>query len=137
MTRSPSTPGSASSVSERSTTRTPPRPRPIAEELDDRVDTLTRGFLGLTVACARCHDHKFDPIPTTDYYSIAGIYMGTNLSDAPLATPSELKAYNEAQAKVKEIDDKMKALTRAKPESTAQKQAAGADCEVPARRRQD
>ena len=77
----------------------------IAEELDDRVDTLTRGFLGLTVSCARCHDHKFDPIPTRDYYSIAGIYYGTNLSDSPLAPPAELKAYNDAQAKVKEQDD--------------------------------
>ena len=48
----------------------------IAEELDDRVDTLTRGFLGLTVACARCHDHKFDPIPTKDYYSLAGHLHG-------------------------------------------------------------
>ena len=40
--------------------------RATADELDDRIDTLTRGFLGLTVACARCHDHKFDPIPTRD-----------------------------------------------------------------------
>ncbi|HEV3438724.1 MAG TPA: PSD1 and planctomycete cytochrome C domain-containing protein, partial [Gemmata sp.] len=94
----------------------------IAEELDDRVDTLTRGFLGLTVACARCHDHKFDPIPTRDYYSIAGIYMGTNMSDAPLATSTELKTYNEAQAKVKEIDDKVKALI-AEAGKAAQKQA--------------
>jgi hypothetical protein len=94
----------------------------IAEELDDRVDTLTRGFLGLTVACARCHDHKFDPIPTRDYYSIAGIYMGTNMSDAPLVSSSELKAYNEAQAKVKEIDDKVKALI-GEAGKAAQKQA--------------
>jgi hypothetical protein len=43
-----------------------------ADELDDRVDTLTRAFLGLTVSCARCHDHKYDPIPTQDYYSLAG-----------------------------------------------------------------
>jgi hypothetical protein len=41
-----------------------------ADELDDRIDTLTRGFLGLTVSCARCHDHKFDPIPQQDYYSL-------------------------------------------------------------------
>ncbi|WP_145173252.1 PSD1 and planctomycete cytochrome C domain-containing protein [Rubripirellula lacrimiformis] len=40
---------------------------------DDRIDAITRGLLGLTVACARCHDHKFDPIPTTDYYSLFGI----------------------------------------------------------------
>jgi len=41
--------------------------------MDDRIDTITRGTLGLTVACARCHDHKYDPIPTTDYYSLYGI----------------------------------------------------------------
>ena len=45
-----------------------------AAELDDRVDTLGRGFLGLTVACARCHDHKFDPITTQDYYALAGVF---------------------------------------------------------------
>ena len=39
------------------------------DQYADRIDTLTRGFLGLTVACARCHDHKYDPIPTTDYYA--------------------------------------------------------------------
>ena len=41
--------------------------------IDDRIDVVTRGFLGLTGACARCHDHKFDPIPTADYYSLYGI----------------------------------------------------------------
>jgi hypothetical protein len=41
--------------------------------LDDRIDVITRGFLGLTVACARCHDHKYDPIPTADYYSLYGV----------------------------------------------------------------
>jgi hypothetical protein len=41
--------------------------------IDDRIDVIGRGFLGLTIACARCHDHKFDPIPTADYYSLAGI----------------------------------------------------------------
>jgi hypothetical protein len=80
----------------------------IAEELDDRVDTLTRGFLGLTVSCARCHDHKFDPIPTRDYYSLAGIYMGTKLSDAPLAPPAEVKAYSDAQNKLKQTEDRLK-----------------------------
>lgn len=44
-----------------------------ALRVDDRIDTLTRGFLGLTLACSRCHDHKFDPLPTTDYYSLYGI----------------------------------------------------------------
>jgi cytochrome c553 len=94
----------------------------IAEELDDRVDTLTRGFMGLTVACARCHDHKFDPIPTRDYYSLAGIYMGTKMSDAPLVSAADLKLYNDAQAKIKEMDDKVKAVL-AEAEKAAQKQA--------------
>ena len=42
-----------------------------ADERHDRVDAVSRGFLGLTVGCARCHDHKYDPIPTTDYYALA------------------------------------------------------------------
>ncbi|MGN6546428.1 MAG: DUF1553 domain-containing protein, partial [Aureliella sp.] len=42
--------------------------------IDDRIDVVTRGLLGLTVACARCHDHKFDPIPTADYYSLYGVF---------------------------------------------------------------
>ena len=41
--------------------------------IDDRIDVITRGLQGLTVACARCHDHKFDPIPTSDYYSLFGV----------------------------------------------------------------
>jgi len=86
------------------------REQAIAEELDDRVDTLTRGFLGLTVSCARCHDHKFDPVPTRDYYSIAGIYYNTNLTDTPLAPEEEVKAYNSAQNNLKKTEDKLKKM---------------------------
>jgi hypothetical protein len=42
--------------------------------INDRIDVVTKGFLGLTVSCARCHDHKFDPIPTKDYYSLFGVF---------------------------------------------------------------
>ncbi len=52
---------------------------------DDRVDVTTRGFLGLTVACAQCHDHKFDPIPTKDYYSLLGIFNSSQYKEYPLA----------------------------------------------------
>jgi hypothetical protein len=45
--------------------------------IDDQIDVTSRALLGLTVACARCHDHKFDPIPTTDYYALAGIFHST------------------------------------------------------------
>ena len=44
---------------------------------EDRVDALTRGFMALTAACAQCHDHKFDPIPTRDYYSLLGVFENT------------------------------------------------------------
>ena len=49
--------------------------------VDEQVDTLSKAFLGLTVACARCHDHKFDPILTTDYYALAGIFASTRTFD--------------------------------------------------------
>ena len=47
----------------------------------DRIDVTTKAFLGLTVACARCHDHKFDPIPTKDYYSLYGVFANTLVPD--------------------------------------------------------
>ncbi len=56
----------------------------VADEWDERVDAITRGFLGLTVACARCHDHKFDPISTADYYALAGVMANTQLAERPL-----------------------------------------------------
>ncbi len=73
----------------------------VYDELDDRVDTLTRGFLGLTVACARCHDHKFDPIPTSDYYALAGIFSSTAYKEYPAAPPEVIAAYEKAQAEIK------------------------------------
>ena len=56
----------------------------VADEWDERVDVITRGFLGLTVACARCHDHKFDPITAEDYYALAGVMANTQLAERPL-----------------------------------------------------
>jgi hypothetical protein len=49
--------------------------------VDEQIDTVGRALLGLTVACARCHDHKFDPIPTADYYALAGIFGSTHTLD--------------------------------------------------------
>ena len=49
----------------------------LMDNVDEQIDVITRSVLGLTVSCARCHDHKFDPIPTTDYYALAGILVST------------------------------------------------------------
>lgn len=89
--------------------------RADADELDDKIDTITRGLLGLTVACARCHDHKYDPIPTRDYYALAGVYFGTKLTNYPLGTREEQQAYTAAQSKLKSLEEfQKKAQTDAK-----------------------
>ncbi|HIN53635.1 MAG TPA: DUF1549 domain-containing protein [Planctomycetes bacterium] len=79
-----------------------------SETLDDRVDTLTRGLLGVTVACARCHDHKFDPIPTLDYYSLAGIFNNSTSQIAPIAPQNLVDAFNQAQAEVNRLNNELK-----------------------------
>lgn len=56
----------------------------VHDVIDDRIDTVSRGMLGLTVSCARCHDHKYDPIPTADYYSLYGVFASC---DAPIELP--------------------------------------------------
>jgi hypothetical protein len=61
----------------------------MAEEWEDRVDVVTRGLLGLTVACARCHDHKFDPITQSDYYGLAGIFASTEMFNRPISPEAE------------------------------------------------
>jgi hypothetical protein len=71
-------------------------PAVMADEWEDRVDTVSRGLLGLTVACARCHDHKYDPIPTTDYYALAGVFASTRMFNAPLDDRQKKKGDGEA-----------------------------------------
>ena len=72
-------------------------PAVMADEWEDRVDTVSRGLLGLTVACARCHDHKFDPIPTEDYYALAGVFAGTKMFNRPLNDKVGKKAGEASQ----------------------------------------
>ncbi|MEX2561032.1 MAG: DUF1549 and DUF1553 domain-containing protein, partial [Pirellulales bacterium] len=62
------------------------------DQIDDRIDTLSRGFLGLTVACARCHDHKYDPISSQDYYALAGVFASSEQVDVPLVSDEDVKA---------------------------------------------
>ncbi len=69
---------------------------------EDRVDVTTRTFLGLTVACARCHDHKYDPIPTADYYSMLGVFKSTEYHEVPLAPDQQVKAYQEVKKQIRD-----------------------------------
>ncbi|MEM7560318.1 MAG: DUF1549 and DUF1553 domain-containing protein, partial [Planctomycetota bacterium] len=64
-------------------------PEVKADEWEDRVDVLSRGLLGLTVACARCHDHKYDPIGTADYYALAGVFASIEMYNRPLDDKKE------------------------------------------------
>ena len=86
------------------------------EELDDRIDTLCRGMLGLTVACARCHDHKFDPIPTKDYYSLAGVFASTQFKEYPVADPKTAAEFEKAQAVLKGRNDEINSFLRLEAE---------------------
>lgn len=76
--------------------------------IDDQIDVTTRGFLGLTASCARCHDHKFDPIPTADYYSLYGVFASTiEPLDRPRISPVQPagKAFEtELKGKLAEIE---------------------------------
>jgi hypothetical protein len=78
-----------------------------ADERHDRVDVVSRGMLGLTVGCARCHDHKYDPIPTKDYYSLAGVFLNTEYHEYPLAPKAIVEDY---KAKEKQLKQKREML---------------------------
>ncbi len=75
--------------------------------LDDMIATTSRAFLGLTVDCARCHDHKFDPIEQMDYYRMMAVFFPHIRYEFPLAPPDEVKRYEEA---VKAVEARTKPL---------------------------
>src|SRR5688572_7398736 len=74
----------------------PNREKLLMDVADEQIDVTSRAFLGLTVSCARCHDHKFDPIPTRDYYALAGIFRSTQvLSSEDGRRPGGPSPFNE------------------------------------------
>ena len=94
----------------------------LTDIADDQVDVVSRTFLGLTLACARCHDHKFDPLSTADYYGMAGIFFSTHILPnvgpktngppmlrIPLASKTELAKRNQQLARIAETEKKFKA----------------------------
>jgi len=92
------------------------RRKMMTDLVDDQIDVTGRAFLGVTLACARCHDHKFDPITQQDYYGLAGIFFSTHflpnpgspasgvgMIRLPLAPPAEVQRHNEYEAHVAEL----------------------------------
>lgn len=103
--------------------------------VDEQIDTVGRAFMGMTLGCARCHDHKFDPIPTEDYYALAGIFRSTQSlkgesqqfvstwKPTPLPASPELQRLNdeyrtqlsELSSQVKSTEKRLKAVMTQKP----------------------
>jgi len=111
--------------------------------VDEQIDATTQAFLGMTVACARCHDHKFDPVPQADYYALAGIFRSTetlygtipliqNHNPATLAPlpanaklPAGVKPLDNAEraklaAQITELREERRAMTKAKKPGTSE-----------------
>lgn len=86
--------------------------------VDEQVDTLGAAFLGMTIGCARCHDHKFDPVKSRDYYALAGIFKSTKTMDnfsvvaqwheRTLLTKQEREVYDRHQAELAKVGQKIK-----------------------------
>ncbi|MEM7231410.1 MAG: DUF1553 domain-containing protein [Planctomycetota bacterium] len=83
----------------------------VHDIIDDRIDVVTRGLMGLTAQCARCHDHKYDPIPTADYYSLYGVFASSQEPrELPLiAKPTQSAAYQKFS---NELAEKQKGLEK-------------------------
>jgi hypothetical protein len=95
----------------------------MTDIVDDQIDVTGRAFLGITLACARCHDHKFDPIPTEDYYSLAGIFFSSHIIASPgdktagtpvirvaLAPAEELAKRKAREEKIAALDNELETL---------------------------
>jgi len=94
----------------------------LTDIVDDQIDVTGRAFLGLTLACARCHDHKFDPIPAADYYAMAGIFFSSRILPnpgvktggsptlrIPLAPPGEIARRNDLEQRIAGLGKEMEA----------------------------
>ncbi|MFT5050568.1 MAG: mono/diheme cytochrome c family protein [Chlamydiales bacterium] len=91
-----------------------------ADERHDRVDVTSRAFLGLTVGCARCHDHKYDPIGTNDYYSLAGIFNNTNYNEYPIASEAVAARFIVEKKFIKQLEDDLKTFLETEGKQLAQ-----------------
>ncbi|HUQ95375.1 MAG TPA: PSD1 and planctomycete cytochrome C domain-containing protein [Bryobacteraceae bacterium] len=99
----------------------------LALNADDQVDVTTKVFLGFTVGCAQCHDHKYDPIPTRDYYSLLGVFRSSAVAEHPLVGEDIVKAYKAQKDKIdarkQEIDDFLQAQQKSLVDALARNTA--------------
>jgi len=82
-----------------------------ADDWEDRVDSLCRGLLGLTMACARCHDHKYDPLTVEDYYGIAGVFASVRQTTRPIIPDAEVAKTQPARDQAEALTKQSTALT--------------------------
>ena len=118
------------------------QPQYRADELDDMIRTTSQTFLGLTLGCARCHNHKFDPLTMVDYYSLAAILSplkrpneGRTDRDLPLGTPEQIAAETQRDAALAELERRIGELQKAKPADLEQQVAALRDQQHELRRK--
>ena len=87
----------------------------VADEWEEHVDAIGRTFLGLTLACARCHDHKSDPITSKDYYALAGVFASVKQAEVPTMSDALWKPVQKAREEVAAMEKKMVDLKKSKP----------------------
>jgi mono/diheme cytochrome c family protein len=78
-----------------------------ADERNDRIDAVTRGFLGLTVACARCHNHKYDPISVEDYYALSGVFLSTTYTEYPQSPKEDVERWEAHQKRIQALEKRV------------------------------
>ncbi|SVB85608.1 uncharacterized protein METZ01_LOCUS238462, partial [marine metagenome] len=87
----------------------------VADEWEERMDAVGRTFLGLTLGCARCHDHKFEPVTQADYYAIAGVFASVRIADRPMMKQELWAPVAKARAQVAKLEKKLSELKKKKP----------------------
>lgn len=87
----------------------------VADEWEEHVDAIGRTFLGLTLACARCHDHKSDPVTAQDYYALAGVFASVKLSELPTMKDELWRPVAKARADVAALEKQIADLKKKKP----------------------
>jgi hypothetical protein len=109
----------------------------VSDMVDDNIDTVGKAFLGLTLGCARCHDHKFDPVSQQDYYALAGIFYSTHIlkdlgakgeeyvmNRVPLVPRAQVEARESQLRSIAQVEAKLAALEKGARSGTSDKKRA-------------